>query len=148
MQQILLKDCVQSVWSHKEATLWTGANLKQGDLNFLSKVKHIYQPFFKPYGASLVVQMIKNLPAMQRQGFNPRVRKISWRRECLSTPVFLPEEFHGQKVWWATVHGVARIGRDCMTNTLIFTRCRWLFFLLLTILIFSFKFLYITVAKH
>ena len=66
MQQILLKDCVQSVWSHKEATLWTVANLKQGDLNFLSKVKHIYQPFVKPYGASLVVQMVKNLPAMQK----------------------------------------------------------------------------------
>ena len=30
-------------------------------------------------------------------GFNPWVRKIPWRREWLSTPVFLPEEFHGQR---------------------------------------------------
>ena len=25
------------------------------------------------------------------------VRKISWRRECLPTPVLLPGEFHGQR---------------------------------------------------
>ena len=30
--------------------------------------------------ASLVAQMIKNLPAMWRSGFNPWVGKISWRR--------------------------------------------------------------------
>ena len=28
---------------------------------------------------------------------DPWVRKISWRREWLSTPVFLPGEFHGQR---------------------------------------------------
>ena len=30
--------------------------------------------------------------------------RFPWRREWLSTPVFLPREFHGL---WATVHGVA-----------------------------------------
>ena len=31
-------------------------------------------------------------------GFDPWVvRKISWRREWLPTPVFLPGEFHGQR---------------------------------------------------
>ena len=30
-------------------------------------------------------------------GFNPWVRKIIWRREWQPTPVFLPEEFHGQR---------------------------------------------------
>ena len=39
--------------------------------------------------------MVKNLPAMP--GFNPWVWKITWRREWLPTPVFLPEEFHGQR---------------------------------------------------
>ena len=34
---------------------------------------------------------------MVRPGFNPRVRKIPWRREQLPTPVFLPGEFHGQR---------------------------------------------------
>ena len=31
-----------------------------------------------------------------RLGFNPRMRKIPWRREWQSTPVFLPAESHGQ----------------------------------------------------
>ena len=33
----------------------------------------------------------------RRHSFNPRVRKIPWRREWQPTPVFLPQEFHGQK---------------------------------------------------
>ena len=48
-------------------------------------------------GASLLAQMVKNLPAMQRTGFDPWVGKIPWRRECLATPVFLPGKFHGQR---------------------------------------------------
>ena len=47
--------------------------------------------------ASLVAQMVKNLLAMQRPGFNPWVGKIPWRGEWLPTPVFLPGEFHGQR---------------------------------------------------
>ena len=34
----------------------------------------------------------------RRAGFDPWVRKISWTRECLSTPVFLLGEFHGQSL--------------------------------------------------
>ena len=30
--------------------------------------------------------------------FNACDRKITWRRECLPTPVFLPGEFHGQRM--------------------------------------------------
>ena len=41
--------------------------------------------------ASLVAQLVKNLPAMQETW----VRKI-WRRERLPTPVFWPGEVHGQ----------------------------------------------------
>ena len=41
--------------------------------------------------ASLVAQLVKNLPAMQET----QVGKIPWRRERLSTPVFWPGEFHG-----------------------------------------------------
>ena len=47
--------------------------------------------------ASLVAQMVKNLPAMQETGFDPGVRKVPWRKEWLPTPVFLPGESHGQK---------------------------------------------------
>ena len=32
-----------------------------------------------------------------RYRFEPWVRKIFWRREWPSTPVFLPGEFHGQR---------------------------------------------------
>ena len=40
---------------------------------------------------SLVVQLVKNLPAMQETW----VRKIPWRRKWQPIPVFLPEESHG-----------------------------------------------------
>ena len=33
----------------------------------------------------------------KRQGFDPWVRKIPWRKEWQPTPVFLPGESHGQK---------------------------------------------------
>ena len=33
----------------------------------------------------------------KRCGFNPWVRKISWRRKWHHTPVFLPGKFHGQR---------------------------------------------------
>ena len=53
------------------------------------------------YRVSLVAQLVKNLPR-----FDPWVGKIPWRRKWQPTPVFLPGESHGQRIWWATVHGV------------------------------------------
>ena len=44
------------------------------------------------FGASLVAQMVKNLPAMQEI----QVQSLSWE-DPLPTPVFLPEEFHGPR---------------------------------------------------
>ena len=41
-----------------------------------------------------VAQLVKNLPAMWRPGFDPWVRKIPWRSGRLPTPVFWPGEFH------------------------------------------------------
>ena len=55
--------------------------------------------------ASLVAQTVKNLPAMQETQeirFNPWVKKIPWRRKWQLTPVFLPEESHGQRSLVAT----------------------------------------------
>ena len=46
--------------------------------------------------ASLLAQMVKNLPAVQETRLPFPSRKIPWRREWLLTPVFLPGEFHGQ----------------------------------------------------
>ena len=47
-------------------------------------------------GASLVAQLVKNLPAM----WETWVGKIPWRRERLSIPVFWPGEFHGLYSPW------------------------------------------------
>ena len=48
--------------------------------------------------ATLVAQMVKNLPVMpERPGFNPWAEKIPWRRVWQPTAVFLPGEFHGQR---------------------------------------------------
>ena len=45
--------------------------------------------------ASLVAQLVKNLPAMQETWVWSLGWKIPWRRDWLSTPVFWPVEFHG-----------------------------------------------------
>ena len=55
---------------------------------------------FSPwYLVSLVARVVKNLLCLQcrRPRFDPRVRKIPWRRKWQPTPVFLPRESHGQK---------------------------------------------------
>ena len=44
-----------------------------------------------------MAQTLKTLPAMQEAGFDPRVRKIPWRREWQPTPVFLPGKCHRQR---------------------------------------------------
>ena len=36
-------------------------------------------------------------------------RSTPWRRKWQPTPVLLPEEFHGQRTWWATVHGIPEL---------------------------------------
>ena len=46
--------------------------------------------------ASLVAQLVKNLPAMRETW----VGKIPWRRERLPTPLFWREEFHGLYSPW------------------------------------------------
>ena len=52
---------------------------------------------------SLVVQVVKNLPAMKETRFDPWVRKIPWKREwqptCLENPM-------DRGAWRATVHRV------------------------------------------
>ena len=53
---------------------------------------------FLIFWASLVAQMVKNLPAMQKiRVFNPWVGKIPCKKEWQPTPVFLLGEFHGQR---------------------------------------------------
>ena len=55
---------------------------------------------FKLYWASLVVQLVKNPPAMQETWAQSLGWDDPWRRERLPTPVFLPGEFHGLYSPW------------------------------------------------
>ena len=64
---------------------------------------------------------------------NPLVGKISWRRECQSTPVFLPGEFHGERSLvgnssWGRKEsdpmrdltpGILRMGEGSLHNSLV-----------------------------
>ena len=50
----------------------------------------MFVQIFKSW-ASLVAQLVKNLPAM----WETWVGKIPWRTERLPNPVFWPGEFHG-----------------------------------------------------
>ena len=50
--------------------------------------------------ASLMAQLVKNLPGWSRRGFHPWIGKIPWRRERLATPIFWSGEFHGLYSPW------------------------------------------------
>ena len=50
--------------------------------------------------ASLVAQLVKNLPEMWKTWACPSVGKIPWRMEWLPIPVFWPEEFRGLYSPW------------------------------------------------
>ena len=50
-----------------------------------------------PQGASLMAQLVKNLPAMWETWVQFLGLEDPWQRECLPTPVFLSGEFYGQR---------------------------------------------------
>ena len=59
-------------------------------------------------GASLVTQLVKNMPAMLETWVWSLVgKKVPWRRKWQPTSVFMPENFMDSGAWWATVHRVA-----------------------------------------
>ena len=63
-------------------------------------------------GASLIAQLVKNLPAMQKTRFDPWARKIPWRRKWQPTSVFLPGESHGQRMLACYSPCVERVGHN------------------------------------
>ena len=65
--------------------------------------------------ASLVAQLVKNLSATGRPGFDPWAWKIPCRKR-LPTPVFWPGEFHGLCSPWGH-----REGNDRVTFNFTFT---------------------------
>ena len=58
--------------------------------------------------ASLVAQIIKNLPATQEM----QIQSLDWEhpleKKMAPTPVFLPGECHDRGTWWAVVYGVTK----------------------------------------
>ena len=52
---------------------------------------------YREKGASLVVQMVKNLPTMQETWIQSLDGDYTWRRAQQPTPIFLPGEFHRQR---------------------------------------------------
>ena len=50
------------------------------------------QPIRMVILASLVDQVVKNLPAMRKTGFDPWIEKVPWRRAWQPTPACLPGE--------------------------------------------------------
>ena len=64
--------------------------------------------------AFLVAQTAKNPPAIQEMWLDPWVGKIPWERKWVSTPVFLPGEFHGQE----EPGGLRSIGSQRVRNDL------------------------------
>ena len=73
-----------------------------------------------------MAQMVKN----QETGFDPWVGKIPWRGKRQPTPVFLPEELHGQRNLVRSVHGVGRVRDDLMnsTHTMLLPLCSLSYF--------------------
>ena len=63
-------------------------------------------------GASLVAQIIKNLPAVQETW----VRSLGWEdpleKKWQPTPVFLPAEFHGPRALAGYSPALQRVGHD------------------------------------
>ena len=47
---------------------------------------------------SLLAQMVKNLPAMQKTLVKSLGQEDPWRRASQPTPVLLPGEFHGESM--------------------------------------------------
>ena len=67
--------------------------------------------------ASLVAQLVKNLPTKAGDaGLIPGLEEIPWegngnplQYSCLGNPM-------DRGAWWASVHGIARVGHDLVTK--------------------------------
>ena len=91
----LLMSCAR--WTLENVLFQVNCDIKKGLRAVLPK-RNIMQ--VTCVTASLVAQLVKNLPAMWETWFDLWVGKIPWRRERLPTQVFWPGEFHGLYSPW------------------------------------------------
>ena len=59
-------------------------------------------PTYRFIWASMVAQMVKNLPSMQETWVRSLSQKIPWRRD------FCLENSMDREAWWATVHEITK----------------------------------------
>ena len=102
-----------NLWDHKESdtteqpTIWLSQKLKVLDFAYwLNCCCFVLLPLCLSFLSSLIQLILwlktwfsskESACQCRRCGFNPWVRKIPWRRKWQPTPIFLPEEFHGQR---------------------------------------------------
>ena len=75
-----------------------------------------------------MARVLKNQPASAgdtRDGFDPWVGMILWRRKWQPTPVFLPGKSHGQRIRRATVHGIAESRQESTHYCILLLKNRW-----------------------
>ena len=73
------------------------------------------------YKLCLMAQMVKNLPTVQKTLFDPCERKIPWRREWQSTPVFLHGGSHGERSLLGYSPWVAQLDFTFRLTLLLYT---------------------------
>ena len=69
----------------------------------------------------MVARKVKNPPAMQETGSDPRVGKIPWRRECNPLQCSCLENPTDRGAWQATVHRVTKSQTELSNFTFTFT---------------------------
>ena len=66
--------------------------------------------------ASLMAQMVKNLPVMQEMRVQSLGQEDPLEKEMATTSVFLPGKSHGQRSWPTSPWGCKRVGQDLATK--------------------------------
>ena len=99
--------------THRTNFAWT--HLSKPKQNFL--YSYLFVPTRVFPGGSVVKNVPHNTMRLRRCEFDPWVRKVPWRRKWQSTPVFLPEKSHEQRILeGCRPRGSKRVGPDQATE--------------------------------
>ena len=98
-------------WEQGRPTQWD--RQEQDDIN----VQEIFGELLRERWASLVAELVKNLPPMWETWVQPLGSEDPWKRERLPIPVFWPREFQGLHYPWGckesdTTELLSLSGRD------------------------------------
>ena len=111
-------------------------------------LQHLFQIYI--YMTFLRAQMVKNLPAMGRYGFDSWVGKIPWRRKWQPTRYPCLENSTDQGPWQAAVHEVPKSQtrrQDWVMNTHAHTHTRVCVVCMFSPSVtYKFKFLYLNLT--